>query len=548
MGSARVGLPRLFDGDRGRVLVLLVAAGLGLACLAGGTAVLMTVLLGGDVHPVGVALAGGGLVAAAAGVGFLRSAERVLAERLGQSYIQQIRLGLLDSALASDRPPAPGITIARATNDLTSVRNWIALGIAPMMSGIPLILGSVCALMVLHPVLGAAAAVPLLLLTGALMLMARTAFARARVVRRKRGRLASLLADTIAAAPSVRVAGGRRREVRRIEKAGSAVVDASVHRAEVAGWIRGAAAAAGALTVAAVGLVGLWQQLPAATVAGALTIVGLLATPVADMGRAVEYRQNFRAARRILAPALAETGTTAAGAVRRQPPVSAPPKGTGVVSIASGSGDDVVVGLPLTARPGEVVEVRSTDPARVDALFSRIVGLSDPGALQVFVDGVELGSASFRAQRERVGYAVAGMALERGTIERAVRYRRPDLDPAEGEHALAQAGLGAAIGSLPKAERTELRRGGEPLSVSDKARLLVARAALGEPALLALNRIDAELDDDGRAMLRRLIENYPGVVLVSFARPEGPLLLRDGVGPVVWDLDELPCGLSGEGT
>lgn len=302
------GLPKLVRGDRRRIMALLVGTGLLLAALAALTAVFMTMLLGAGADPTAVAIAGCGLVTAALGIGVLRSAERVLAERLGQSYIQDIRIGLIQASLTADKPPAAGITIARATNDLTSVRNWVALGIAPLAVGIPLILGATLGLAFLSPVLALAAFVPLLVLAVLMVLLARAAFDRAKIVRRRRGRLASLLADTVAAASAIRAAGGEKRELRRIAKAGQDVVDAAVNRSRIAGYIRGAAAAAAAFTVAAVGIAGLLQSIDTATIAGALTIVGLTAAPVSEMGRVVEYRQNFNAARRILGPALALPG------------------------------------------------------------------------------------------------------------------------------------------------------------------------------------------------------------------------------------------------
>lgn len=61
-------------------------------------------------------------------------------------------------------------------------------------------------------------------------------------------------------------------------------------------------------------MLGAFGLVSTATVAVALTIVGILAGPVGELGRTVEYRQNYKAARRIIAPLLAESATTAAPA------------------------------------------------------------------------------------------------------------------------------------------------------------------------------------------------------------------------------------------
>lgn len=523
-------LPKLFAGRRRGLMALLIGTGLAMAVLAGASALLMTRLLDGAAAAgAGFGPVVAGLAAAALGVGALRALERILAEKLGQDYIHGIRKGLVESALATDRGPSPGVTIARSTNDLSSVRNWIALGIAPLAVGIPMILGTAVALWFLAPALSAAVVVPLAVLTGGLALLARPAFHRARTLRQQRGRLAARLADTVIAAGTIRAAGGEAREVSQVDKAGRKVVDAAVHRAAIAGWIRGSAATGAALGSAAVAAVGVWQAVPTPTIAAGLTIVGMIAAPVADLGRVVEYRQNFKAARRILVPALAVAAEAREGRRRRGP--GAIPPGPGAAAGTDGGdmpGSVLVTGLSecrncavpdLQAGPGDRIRIVSADPAAETRVLEKLIGArSDPDACTL-IDGKSLLHSGGRTRRVLLGYAAAGTHLERGSIARSVRYRMPDLDPAAGTSALERMGLAERIARLPRGEQTQLKRGGEPLSTSERARLLLARAALGDPPLLVLNRIDAELDHAGTAVLADLVRDYPGVVLFASDHP-----------------------------
>ncbi|WP_262103738.1 ABC transporter ATP-binding protein [Arthrobacter sp. Marseille-P9274] len=522
-------LPKLLAGRRRGLMALLIGTGLAMAALAGASALLMTRLLDGGPAAGSTGPAVAGLAAAALGVGALRALERVLAEKLGQDYIHEIRKGLVKSALATDRGPSPGVTIARNTNDLSSVRNWIALGIAPLAVGIPLILGTAVALWFLSPALSAAVVVPLVVLTGGLALLARPAFHRARTLRRQRGRLAARLADTVIAAGTIRAAGGEAREVRQVDKAGRKVVDAAVHRAAIAGWIRGSAAAGAALGSAAVAAVGVWQAVPTPTIAAGLTIVGMIAAPVADSGRVVEYRQNFKAARRILAPALAVAAEAREERRRRGP--GAVPSGAGAAAGMDGGdlpGSVLVTGLSecrncavpdLHAGPGDRVRIRSADPATETRVLEKLIGVRSEPDAYTQIDGKSLLDSGGRTRRELLGYVAAGTYLERGSIARSVRYRMPDLDPAAGTSALERVGLAERIARLSRGEQTQLKRGGEPLSTSERARLLLARAALGDPPLLVLNRIDADLDHAGMAVLAGLVRDYPGVVLFASDHP-----------------------------
>jgi ABC-type multidrug transport system fused ATPase/permease subunit len=81
----------------------------------------------------------------------------------------------MTAVLATRNGPSVGITIAWITNDLSSVRNWESMGIAPLTVGIPLIFGTTIALWLLSPPLAVAMALPLGILSVALALLARPA-------------------------------------------------------------------------------------------------------------------------------------------------------------------------------------------------------------------------------------------------------------------------------------------------------------------------------------------------------------------------------------
>src|SRR5690606_21463795 len=96
------------------------------------------------------------------------------------------------------------------------------------------------------------------------------------------------------------------------------------------------------------------------------------------------------------------------------------------------------------------------------------------------------------------------------------------LDAAHDREALETVGLD--VDSLPRGARTPLRRGGEPLGRSDRARLALARAMYGTPPLLLIDGLEGDLDDDGRRMLDRVLSRYPGVVVMAGSEQLAQLL------------------------
>lgn len=511
-------MPPLLRGRRRGLMALLVTTALVHSACAVGAGLLVGALLGGVGRPAIEIVADLCLLLAVLnGLGLTRYVDRVLAEQLGQDYVQELRRGLISHAMTSPRAPSLGITIARSTNDLSSVRTWVSLGIAPLVALVPLALGSLVALAVVEPALAAVVTGPLVLLGGALLVISGPAYERARALRRRRGSLAARVSDTVVAATGIAAAGGVERELRAIDRSSSRVVDAAVDRARTAGALRGVALVAPVLGSAGAAALGAFGVVSAASVAIALTIVGILAGPVAELGRTVEYRQNFKAARRIIAPLLAESPHSGHG------PVADPaPTAGGRVTVSG-----LVVGeecLPdLTAAPGDRILFRGTDPSQARDVFTRIAVPRADGVASICVDGKDLAHTGPKNRRRRLGHAPVGARLERGTVARAVRYRRPDLDDGEGRAALAAVGLADRVATLPDGDRTSLRRGGEPLTRQEIARLWVARAVLGEPPLLLLEHVDDDLGSEGRAMLRGLLADYPGVVLVASDRPEALL-------------------------
>lgn len=466
-----------------------------------------------------------GFVLSICGLAVARYAERVLAERLGQDYVMQLRRGLIRQALDGTKTPSLGITVARTTNDLAGVRNWVAQGVAPLVVAFPLVVGCLTGLTAIDWRLGTSVAIPVALLVAALLRLSRPAFGRARVLRRLRGRMAARISDTVHAAPAITAAGGTRRELRRLDREGQRVADAAVDRARVAGALRAAAMSTPLLASGALAAAATLGGVGAAELATALTLVGVLSAPLGELGRVVEYRQNYRAARRIIAPLLASVAPRSDRAPAGGWPAG--PRGLRLRHLAVGDAE-----LPaLDAEPGERILLHSDSAARVQGVFAELTG-GRVGASRCLVEGVPLGLADDRTRRALLGYASAGAWIERGTIARAVRYRVPEAGDDEVREALFAVGLAGRVDELAAGVGTQLRRGGRPLDRTDIARLQLARATLGHPPLLLLNSLDDDLDAEGLDCLNRLLKEYPGTVLCSTAHPD-----RLAGTWRVWELD-----------
>ena len=519
-------LPRLVTGGRRA----LFAGLLGIATLCGGLGVLIALLVGALVGGGAVAPIAAGIVALIVALGLGRYLERVLAEKLGQHYVAQLRISLISHSLLASKVPSVGITVARASNDLSSVRNWVAQGIAPLLAGIPLVLISMAGLWTIHPALALALGLPVLALAGTLLLLAGPAYQRARVLRRHRGNLAARIADTVAASSAVVASGGVARELARVRDSGQKVMDAAVHRARMAAVLRACSLGMPVLATAAVVLVSRNAALDAGAIAAALTLLGLCAAPVGEWGRIVEYRQNYRAARRIIAPLLVEEVRLSAGPelLAEAPQAAARIQAERVTGVWLRGLTLGSTHIPeLRAEPGDRIRMVGGDAALRAELFGVLATARTPAGPILGTLGRELtghgagyvvagkipGAVGEKKRRRLIGAAFSTMVPERGTLLRALRYRRPEADA--GKALALAARLGLRTEKLERGQNTVLRRGGLPLDERQRAGLMVARAMLGSPALLLLNDIDGHLEEKARAQLETMLQNYRGVVVVA---------------------------------
>jgi ABC-type multidrug transport system fused ATPase/permease subunit len=127
--------PRVAAGRRIGLIAVLVVAGLGRAAAGAGAGLCVGAALGSSPPSSGRILPSIAiLVMAAFG---LRLLEAGYSEQLGQSFISQVRLRLLDAAqpLSKAERADDGTHLGRLVSDLNALRNWVSLGFAQMLCG-----------------------------------------------------------------------------------------------------------------------------------------------------------------------------------------------------------------------------------------------------------------------------------------------------------------------------------------------------------------------------------------------------------------------------
>lgn len=512
-------LPPVWRGRRRRTFSLLLTSGFaqGLLAVIAGSA--MSRLTSTDVPALRIVIF---LVLSALAMGALRIFETTFAERLGQQYVAETRHIIIEDALGPSRSPNIGITVARATNDLSAVRSWVVSGVSRIAAGIPLLVGVLISLFILSP---AVAAVLLLCLIGFglyLYQLAPRAYSSFREMRRRRGRMASFVADAVRAAPSIHAAGGMERELNNVDKLSEQVEETAVSAAKASGAMAGGASAITMLMMVLTTVAATLSGLKGGELTTVMLLASVLTDPVADLGRITELRQGFNAANYALAGVVERTQTRSeftSGATGSK--VSTRPS---EIHIGSGSKAPFLV-----AKPGSRVLLRSKDRETLEPILSTLLGASATSYISFGDAHVDLTDDETR--RKLIGYASSEHELEQGTLARAVRYRRPNSKQSI-KPLLKKLGLSETVAALPKQHRTKLRRGGEPLSASERMRVLLARALYDTPPVLLLEDISMRSTQQDIEVFRAVLADYPGVVIVVDQDDE--VLFSQGT---IWDID-----------
>ncbi len=198
---------------------------------------------------------------------------------------------------------------------------------------------------------------------------------------------------------------------------------------------------------------------------------------------------------------------------------------------APGTKNAIVRGVSFELKAGEAVGVIGPSASGKSSLARGLVGLWQPMAGAVRLDGASLAQWEPRDLGTHVGYLPQDVSLFAGSIAENVARFDPDAPSDKIIAAAKAAGVYDMIVQLPAGFDTKIGEQGSELSGGQRQRIGLARALYGEPFLVVLDEPNSNLDSDGEVALSRAIAGVRarGAVAIVIAHRPSALAAVDKV-------------------
>jgi ATP-binding cassette subfamily B protein len=421
-----------------------------------------------------------------------------------------------------DRWPS-GQLLSRAVSDLTTIRRYVAFaGIYLVVNLLTVLLGLVL-LVVLAPVLGLVAvlmAVPMVVLC---LRYEKRYEVAARRAQDQVGDLATTVEEATLGIRVLKSFGRGPRAARTFLAEAGQLRTTELSKVRVLALLWSLIIALPEVTLAAMLGIGGYAvavgTLSLGTVVAAVTILTYLRWPLDSLGWLLAETGNTATATtrywevRDAVRTVADPPTPRAPAV----PVRGALRLEGVHFRYPGAAQDLLRGVDLEIRPGETLALVGATGCGKTTLTALVPRLADVTEGRVTVDGVDVRDLALADLRSLVATAFEEPVLFSASVRENVALGAPSATDDDVRRALRVAHAEEFVDALPWRLDTRIGEQGLTLSGGQRQRLALARAVVGNPAVLVLDdplsALDVHTEAEVEAALRRVLSSVTALVV-----------------------------------
>lgn len=180
--------------------------------------------------------------------------------------------------------------------------------------------------------------------------------------------------------------------------------------------------------------------------------------------------------------------------------------------------------LSLAIQPGEAIAIMGPSGCGKSTLAKLLQGFYQPGAGNIFIDGIDIRYLSANELRSYFGVVPQETMLFSGTVYDNLHMANPNASFEQIVAACKMAEIHQVIEALPQGYQTEIGERGAGLSGGQKQRIAIARALLKRPGILIFDEATSALDGPTAEHFAHTINALKGKVTMLFithALPKG---------------------------
>jgi ATP-binding cassette subfamily B protein/subfamily B ATP-binding cassette protein MsbA len=174
-----------------------------------------------------------------------------------------------------------------------------------------------------------------------------------------------------------------------------------------------------------------------------------------------------------------------------------------------GRAEHAVAGVSISVPVGSTVALVGASGSGKSSMADLLLGLYEPTAGRITVDGVDLRDIDMNSWRDLLGVVSQDTILFNATVRENLMFAQPDATVSEIMAAIDAAGAREFVDRLPNGIETLLGERGFMLSGGQRQRLAIARALLRHPALLILDEATSALDTHAERAVQATLDTMP---------------------------------------
>ena len=162
--------------------------------------------------------------------------------------------------------------------------------------------------------------------------------------------------------------------------------------------------------------------------------------------------------------------------------------------------------VSFTVKAGESVAFVGESGSGKSTVMQLVLGLRQPQAGTVTVDGIDLSTVDLRSYRQFISVVPQSVVLFSGSVLQNISYGLPHVTEAQVREAARLANALEFIEKLPDGFHTMLGESGARLSGGQRQRIAIARALIRDPHILIFDEATSALDVVSEKLVQEAID------------------------------------------